>query len=100
MNNLELWGVNVGVKSCEQKWTIHGILQHMGFYHPTKNPNVLRRENLKTKSCEYIVIYQDHLYIASTTPEEILNILQDKYKININPDSYVGGKFDMIQVEQ
>ena len=43
----------------------------MGFYPPTENPCVRMRENLKTKSCEYIVIYQDELYIASTTPEEI-----------------------------
>ena len=52
----------------------------------------MMRENLKVKACEYIVI-QDDLYIASTTPEEIFNILQDKYKININPDSYLGGKY-------
>ena len=43
----------------------------------------MMKENLKTKSSEGIVIYQDELYIASTTPEEILHILQDKYKINI-----------------
>ena len=58
----------------------------MGFYPPTENPCVMMRDNLKTKSSEYIVIYQDDLYIASPTPEAILNILQDKYKININPD--------------
>ena len=41
------------------------------------------RENHNTQSCEYIIIYQDGLYIASTTPEEILHMLKDKYKINI-----------------
>ena len=51
------------------------------------------RENLKTKSSEYIVIYQDDLYIASPTPEDILNILQDKYRININPDFYLVGNY-------
>ena len=30
--NLELWGVNVDFKSYEKKWTIHGIIQTMGFY--------------------------------------------------------------------
>ena len=86
MTNFELWGVNVDIKSYEQKWTNHGILQHMGFYPPTENPCVMMRENLKTDSSKYIVIYRDDLYMASSTSEEILNILQDKYKININPD--------------
>ena len=66
---------------------------NIGFYHQTKNPNVMRRENFKTKSCEYIVICQDTQCIASTKPEKILNILLDKYKININPDSILGGKY-------
>ena len=51
------------------------------------------RENCKTKSCEYIIIYQDELYIASTTLGEILHIGQDKYKIKINPDVYQGSNF-------
>ena len=46
----------------------------MGFYPPTENPNVMMRENLKTTSSEYIIIYHDKLYIASTTPQEILHI--------------------------
>ena len=53
---LELWGVNVDFKSYEQKWTIDGIIQHMGFYPPTENTCVMVRENLKTQSSEYIVI--------------------------------------------
>ena len=59
----------------------------MGFYPPTENPNVIMREYLKTTSCEYIIVYQDDLHIASTTPEEILHMLQDKYKINIYLES-------------
>ena len=53
------------------------------------------RENLKTKSFKYIllVIFWDDLYIASPIPEEILNILQDKYKIQIYPDSYLAGSY-------
>ena len=46
----------------------------------------MMRQNLKTISSEYIVIYHIDLYIASTTPEGVLNILQDKYKTNIHPD--------------
>ena len=42
------------------------------------------RENHTAQSCEYITICQDGLYIASTTPEEILHMLKDKYKINIS----------------
>ena len=41
------------------------------------------RENHHTLSFEYIIICQDGLYIASTTPEEILHMSKDKYKINI-----------------
>ena len=53
------------------------------FLFSNRDPNVMMRENLKTTSCEYIIIYQDDLYIISTTCEEILHILQDKFKINI-----------------
>ena len=55
----------------------------MGFYATTENLNVMMKENHNTQSCEYIIICQDGFYIASTTPEEILPILKDKYKINI-----------------
>ena len=71
--------------------TIDAVLQHMGFYPPTENPIVMI--NLKTKSSESIVTCQDDLYIASTTPQDTLNILQDKCKININPDFYLGGNY-------
>ena len=43
----------------------------------------MMRENHNTQSCEYIIICQNGLYIVSTTPEEILHMLKDKYKINI-----------------
>ena len=65
----------------------------MGFYPTTENPCVMMRENHITKSCDYTIIYQDELYIASTTLEEILYILQDKYKIKINPDVSLGSNF-------
>ena len=41
------------------------------------------RENHNSQSSEYIIICQDGLYILSTTPEEILHMLKDNYKINI-----------------
>ena len=52
----------------------------------------MMRENLKTKCSEYIVVYQDDIYIASPTPEAILNILLNKYKLSINPYFYLGAK--------
>ena len=84
-----VWGVYIDSQSNQNKWTIHGVLLHMGFYVTTENPNVMMRENHNTKSSEYIFICQDDLYIASTTPQEILNMLKDKYKINI----YLQGKY-------
>ena len=87
-NNQELWGVYVDFKSNQNKWTTDAILQHMGFYSPTENPNVMMRENHNTKSSDYIVIFHDDLYIVSTTPEEMLHILKDKsifiYMVNIH----------------
>ena len=65
----------------------------MGSYPTTENACVMMRENHITKSCVYIIIYQDELYTASTTLEEILHIVQDKYKIKINPDVYLGSNF-------
>ena len=79
-----VWGFYIDSQSNQNKWTIHGILLHMGFYVTTENPNVMMRENHKKKSSEYIFICQDDLYIASTTPEIFLNMLKDKYKINIH----------------
>ena len=85
----EVWRVYIDFQSIHSKWTIDAILQHMGFYVTTENPNVVMRENHNTQSSEYIIICQDGLYIVSTTPEEILYMLKDKYKINI----YLQDKF-------
>ena len=79
----EVWGVYIDFQSIHSKWTIDAILQHMGFYIRTENPNVLMRENHDTQSSEYITICQSGLYILSATPQEILYMLKDKYKINI-----------------
>ena len=38
------------------------------------------RVNHKTKSCECRITHQDELYIASSTLQEILHIVKDKYK--------------------
>ena len=79
----EVWGVYIDFQSIHSKWTIDAILQHMGFYVTTENPNVMMRENHNTQSSEYIIICQDGLFIVSTIPDEILHMLKDKYKINI-----------------
>ena len=82
---------------------IDAILQHMGFFVTTENPNVMMREIHNTQSSEHIIICQDGLYIVSTTPEEILYMLKDKYKIDIYlQDKYPhdpGGK-DNSQIKQ
>ena len=65
----------------------------MGFYHTTENPCVMMRVNHKTKSCEYIIIHQDELYIASNTLQEIIHIVKEKYKIKINPHVYLESNF-------
>ena len=99
----EVWGVYIDFQSIHSKWTIDAILQHMGFYVTTENPNVKIRENHNTQSSEYIIICQDGLYIVSTTPEEILYMLKDKNKINIYlQDKYPhdpGGK-DNYQIKE
>ena len=59
----EVWGVYIDSQSNKNKWTIHGILLHMGFYVTTENRSVMMRENHKTKSSEYVFICQDDLYI-------------------------------------
>ena len=61
----------------------------MGFYHTTENPFVMMRANHKTKSCECIIIHQDELYIASSTLQEFLHIVKEKYKIKIIPNDYL-----------
>ena len=87
------WGVNVEFTLYELKCTIHAILQHMGFYHTTENPCVMMRVNHETKSCECIILHQDELYIASSTIQEILHIVKEKYKIKINPHIKQGSNF-------
>ena len=69
------------------------ILQHMGFYHTTENPCFMMRVSHKTKYCECIIIHQDELYIASSTLQEILHIVKEKYKIKINPNNYLESNF-------
>ena len=53
----------------------------------------MMRENHKTKSCECIIIYEDELYIPSSTLQEITHIVQEKYKIMINQHVYLGSNF-------
>ena len=93
------WGVNIEFTLYELKCIIDAILKHMGFYHTTENPCVKMRVNHKTKSCECIIIHQDELYIASSTLQEILHIVKEKYNIKINSNVYQGSDFLMIQEE-
>ena len=65
----------------------------MGFYHTTKNPCVMMRAKHNTKSYECKIIHQDELYIASSTLQEIIHILKEKYKIQINPNNYLESDF-------
>ena len=65
----------------------------MGFCHTTENPCVMMTAKHKTKSCEYIILHQDELYIASSTLEEILHIVKEKYKIKIISNDYQGYDF-------
>ena len=39
------------------------MLQHLGFYVTTENPNVMMRENHDTQASEYIILRQDGLFI-------------------------------------
>ena len=87
------WKVSIEFTLYEMKCTIHAILQHMGFYHTTENPCVMMRVNHKTISCKCIIIHQDELYIASSTLQEILHIVKDKYKIKIIPNDYLESTF-------
>ena len=86
-------GVNIQFTLYELKCTIDAILQHMGFYHTTENPCVMMRVNHKTQSCECIINHQDELYIASSTLQEILHIVKEKYKIKINTNDYQESNF-------
>ena len=89
-----MWGVNTDFSSYELKWTIDAILQHMGFYPTKENPCVMMREITQSKkTCKYIIIYYDELYIALTSLEEIIHIVKDKYKIKINPHDYQRSNF-------
>ena len=49
--------------------------------------------NHNTESCECIIIHQDELYIASSTIQEILRIVKEKYKIKIIPNNYLESNF-------
>ena len=87
------WGVNIEFTLYELKWTIAAILQHMGFYHTTENSCVKMSVNHKTQSCEYIILHEDELYIASSTLQKIHYIVKEKYKIKINPNDSQGSDF-------
>ena len=53
----------------------------------------MMRVNHKTKSCEYIILHQDELYIASNTLLKILHIVKEQIQIKINPNNYLESNF-------
>ena len=53
-----------------------------------------------TKQYIMKIIHQDELYFASSTIQEIIHIMKDKYKIKINPKIINDLVFPMIQEEQ
>ena len=67
-----------------QKWTIHDIIQNRGVHLTKANPHVMMRENLKTKSCEYIAVYMNDLYTTAQFPKYIGNTLKTKCKKEIS----------------
>ena len=87
------WGVNIEFTLYELKCTIHAILQHMDFCHTTENPCVMMRANHKTKSCQCIILHENEIYISSSTIQEILHIVKEKYKIMIIPNGYQESNF-------
>ena len=64
-------GANVDLKSYGKEWTIHDIIQNMGFHPTTANSCVMMRENLKTKCCEYIAVHMNDRYICFTKPQRL-----------------------------
>ena len=87
------WGVSIEFTLYDLKCKIDAISQHMGFYYTAENPCITMRVNHKTKSCECIIIHQDELYIASSTLQELLHIVNDKYKIKITSNDYQESNF-------
>ena len=63
----EVWGVYIHSQSNQNKWTIHGILLHMGFYVTTENPNLMIRENHNTQSFEYYYMSKWIVYCINYT---------------------------------
>ena len=95
-----MWGVNTDFSTYELKWTIDSILQRMGLHPTTENPCVMMRVNHITKSCEYIIIYNDGLYIALTTIQGIIHIVKEKNKSRLTHIYIKDLIFHMIQEEK
>ena len=47
----------------------------------------MMRDNLKTNSSEYIVVYVDELYMVTQKPEDIVNTLKTKCKLKVERDA-------------
>ena len=62
----EVWGVYIDIQSIHSKWTIDAILQHMGFYATTENPNVMM--NISHIYIIYIKFHQFQHYLYLNIP--------------------------------
>ena len=121
LNNLELWGADIGnayleaythekmfiiagaefeelegfivvfnkalygLKSSGKRWAerFHDIIKDMGFMPSKAGPCVWIRENNDLKCYEYIATYVDDLCIAAQDPGQILQILEEDYKLKV-----------------
>ena len=75
-----------GLKSSGLRWSqrIHDIMLQLRFEPPKADPYVWLRE-MKNKY-EYTAIYVDDLLIASEEPQQIIQDLEEKFKLKIKGD--------------
>ena len=75
-----------GLKSSGKRWAerFHDIIKDMGFT-PSK-ADVWMRENKNLKCYEYIATYVDYLCIAAQTPVQIIQVIKEKYKLEVKGD--------------
>ena len=79
LNNLELWGADIG-KSSGKRWAevIHGILREMKVLPSKADPCIWLRKAPNLRCYEYIAVYVDDLCIAAECPSAIIQIFKVK----------------------
>ena len=75
-----------GLKSSGVRWSerIHDIMLQLNFRPYKADPCVWLRE--KKNKYKYIAIYGDDLLIESEEPQEIIQDLEEKFKLKIKGD--------------